>query len=96
MSTTITWHSGIMAPKDPDAEVDFQFDFTDWLNGDTIATIDVDGGGLTVGTNSTDGSVVTFWLSGGTAGTSYTVRVRITTAAGRIDDRSLIVQVAER
>jgi len=38
----------------------------------------------------------TVWLSGGTAGQSYIVTNRITTAAGRTEDRSFTIRVEER
>lgn len=38
----------------------------------------------------------TVWLSGGTAGQIYTVTNRITTAAGRTEDRSFAIRVEER
>jgi hypothetical protein len=48
--------------------------------------------GLTYPANS----VVRLWLSGGTAGERYEVRVSVTTALGREDDRSIDIVVRER
>lgn len=45
---------------------------------------------------STDGTVTTVWLMGGTSGQVYTVTNRITTNQGRTDDRSLTILVEER
>lgn len=42
------------------------------------------------------GSVVTVWLSGGTAETAYTVSCRITTSAGRTDERSFALTIKQR
>jgi hypothetical protein len=36
------------------------------------------------------------WLSGGTVGERYTVTTRITTSAGRTDDRSIEIWVRQR
>jgi hypothetical protein len=36
------------------------------------------------------------WLSGGTAGQSFTVTNRITTTGGRTEDRSFTIRVEER
>ncbi len=42
------------------------------------------------------GHVATVRISGGTAGTDYTIVCRVTTGAGDIDDRSITVAVRER
>lgn len=70
--------------KDPAALLDYQFDWTDWLDqGETISsyTIDADPG-LTVHSDAQDGPVVTVWLSGGTAGRIYNVTCTITSSVG--------------
>lgn len=84
--------------KDPDAVLDYVFDWTPWLaDGETItdhiveATTD-----LTIDAHSAVDGAVTVWLSGGTAGTRYSVGCRITTSAGRTDDRTFTVSVRER
>lgn len=81
--------------KDPDAILDFVFDWapntngregatTDWLeSGETIASVTVTASsGITVVKNSiTDTNTsVTVWLSGGTAGSKETVACKITTS----------------
>lgn len=86
--------------KDPDAVLDYVFDWIteDWLEtGETISTyvitVDI---GLTKDTdNKSDGSV-TVWLSGGTAGTDYTVACKITTSMGRVDERSIKIRCRSR
>lgn len=91
--------------KDPDATVDFAVDWSEWLAGDTITTSVwlVPEGLVPAGlveeaspAASVVGDVATVWLSGGVAGTSYTVTNRVTTAAGRVDDRSFPVAVQHR
>lgn len=85
------------AVKDPNAVTDFQIDWTDWLNGDTISTstwtVET---GITQDSESETTAITTIWLSGGTAGVTYTVTNRIVTAAGRTDDRSIAVRVVDR
>jgi len=95
--------------KDPNAVLDYKQDWatntnqstgTDWLaSGETItaATVTADSG-LTVDSDSiTDTNTsVTFWLSGGTAGTEYNVVVHITTSASREDDRTMVIRCVER
>lgn len=85
--------------KDPDATLDYGFDWaTDgWLGSDTIASATwVVPSGLTKGSETNTTTTATVWLSGGTVATDYTVTCRITTAGGRIDDRSLLIQVRNR
>lgn len=96
--------------KDPDAVLDYRWDWapltngrsgakSDWLQaGETIdaATVTAETG-LTVENSTINaGTAVTAWLSGGVAGNTYTVRCRITTNANRIDDRSVEIMVVER
>ncbi len=95
--------------KDPDAVLDYKFDWkaltngsgaSDWLaSGETIssATVTV-GAGLTKDSDSiTDTSTsVTVWLSGGTVDVSYSVACKIVTSAGRTDERTIQVDVRQR
>ena len=93
--------------KDPDAVLDYVFDWkassngtgdSDWLaSGETISshTVTVETG-LTKDSDSESGGQVTVWLSGGTAGTDYDVSCEIETSAGRTDERTVLVRVRER
>jgi hypothetical protein len=84
--------------KDPDAKLDYGFDWDDWLASvESISTVNWSvPEGLTKVSEQDSGSVAKVWISGGTVGTEYTVRCRLTTSAGRIDDRSFIIEVQER
>jgi hypothetical protein len=83
--------------KDPNAVLDYTIDWTRWLAGDQIATSEwLVPLGLTKTADSKTASSATVWLSGGTAGQSYTVTNRVTTSAGRTEDRSFIAKIEER
>lgn len=83
--------------KDPNAILDYSIDWTRWLAGDQIATSEwIVPSGLTKMADSTTTTSATVWLSGGSAGQSHTVTNRITTAAGRTEDRSFTIRVEER
>ena len=90
--------------KDPDALLDYAWDWSPWLgDGETVTsqTLEVTGpdDSLTVMDSpavSQAGGVVTAWLSGGTAQKRYRVTCHIQTSAGRADDRTMIVYVADR
>jgi hypothetical protein len=84
--------------KDPDAVLDYAMDWTDWLDdSETISshTVTVDDG-LTKDSDSESSGIVTIWLSGGTANTTYNVVVHITTSDSRTDDRTFRVMVVNR
>ena len=84
--------------KDPSAVLDYAFDWTGWLaTGETITdyTITADTG-ITVDSSTEDDGKVTVWLSGGTAGINYKVACKITTSAGRTDERTIWIKVVER
>lgn len=95
--------------KDPDAVLDYVFDWkantngsdtsvADWLaSGETISSYTVTvSAGLTKDSDSQASGKVTVWLSGGTNGSDYTMACKITTSAGRIDERTVKVAVRTR
>lgn len=91
--------------KDPQAILDYTFDWTAWLDDvvDTISAVAVpvitgDDASLvmTTQTNTTKKAVI--WLSGGTVGKTYKVDCKITTASvpPRSDSRSIYIKVKDR
>ena len=98
--------------KDPDAVLDYKFDWaadtngsadldaTDWLaDGETISSHTIIAeAGITVDSSSlTDTNTsVTVWLSGGTAGEHYLVTCRIVTSDSHTDDRTIKFSVKQR
>ena len=86
--------------KDPDATLDYVINWAAWLGevSDTIdsAVWDVPAGLTEAAPSTVTTTTTTVWLSGGTVGESYEVRCRITTAGGRIDDRSILIRCVER
>lgn len=84
--------------KDPDAVLDWIFDWTDWLGEfETItnAQFFVDPG-ITIVSQAHTTKTATTWLSGGTEGNVYKVTCRITSSDGRIDDRSFTLRCTNR
>lgn len=103
--------SKIFPPKDPDAKLDYKFDWaaltngsgnTDWLDtdgGETISTKTVTvEDGITKDSEALGdtNTSVTIWLSGGTDGVDYDVACKIVTSAGRTDERTAKIPVRER
>lgn len=84
--------------KDPDALLDYACDWSAWLqDGESIADSEwLPADGITATTTTISGAVTTVWLSGGDDGSTYRVTNRITTSAGRIDDRTLTIRVRQR
>ena len=89
--------------KDPDAVLDYQFDWSDWLTTDevvssstitispVVATV-----GLSAGTPTVNSGVVKVWLSNGVTGANYTVACEIVTNQSRTDERSILIQCLDR
>jgi hypothetical protein len=90
MQTTFT--------KDPEAVLDYAVDWSSWLQaGETISSYTVTvPTGITLDSDHESAGIVTAWLSGGTAGATYAIEVKITTSLGRTDERTFRIQVAER
>jgi len=84
--------------KDPDAVLDYQIDWSSWLDtGETISasawTVPT---GLTEDSDSNTTTTATVWLSGGTAGVTYSVTNQITTSDSRTEDRTITIRCGER
>lgn len=88
---------GFYIDKDPNANLDYEIDWTRWLDGDAITgSVWTVPAGLNKTSESQTTSKAKVWLSGGTLAATYTVTNRITTASGRVDDQSFRVMMAER
>ncbi|RSO50671.1 hypothetical protein DMH15_00750 [Streptomyces sp. WAC 06725] len=84
--------------KDPDAVLDWRWDWTDWLaDGETItaSTMTVSAG-LVLTRDFYSPTSAAAWLSGGTPGTPYLVANRIVTSVGHTDERSVTIRVTNR
>lgn len=93
---TYQGHPTRVATKDPDAVLDYQIDWSSWLDGDTIATSTWKvPSGIIKDSDTNDDTTATIWLSGGTAGESYEVTNSIVTAGGRENDRTMIIPIRE-
>jgi hypothetical protein len=101
MTTTYTMVGGYpQIDKDPDAALDYGWDWSSWLAAisDTIATYDVttNAPALAIDSTSIVGGVVTAVLSGGLVGTTPSVTCEITTAGGRTDQRTIRLRIRQR
>jgi hypothetical protein len=84
--------------KDPQAVLDYSFDWTAYLTpiADTLESV-----GFTVSSGAVDqsgfaGAVATAWVSGGVIGTVITLTCHIVTTGGRTDERSVYIKIKER
>lgn len=94
--------------KDPDATLDYGFDWnrkqagaadgTGYLAaGETITSSTwIVPTGITQVSASNTTTTTTIWLSGGTVGQPYLITNRIVTSALRVDDRTFRVAIADR
>lgn len=83
--------------KDPDATLDYLWDWTSWLGDDEIAFSNFFADlGIIIGSETNTATTATVWLAGGTPGVTYRVTNRITTVQGREDDRTAAVTVRQR
>ena len=86
--------------KDPQEVLDYTIDWSEWLvAGDTITAVTVtppDGIVTTVPSAPSFTTTTTkIWVSGGTAGASYNIACRVTTAGTRQGERSITIQVKD-
>jgi len=105
-----TDRAGLYAVKDPDANIQYGLDFTDYLNsGDSITSascsiesIAGDSDPLAFPTNQatdvyvTGGVLVNVRVEGGSVGNIYTLKITIVTTQGDTDARSFRIKIAEK
>lgn len=85
--------------KDPDEVLDYELDWSKWLDGDTIQTSLFDlaiPAGLNIDNQAKTATTSTIWLSGGTDGQLALVHCRITTTGGRTRDTTVAINIAAR
>lgn len=85
--------------KDPDALLDYTFDWALYLTpiGDAIASVVwVLSAGLTKVSGAFTATTATVFVSGGVEGDTETVTCRITTSGGRTDDRTISLNIVPR
>lgn len=87
--------------KDPDARLDYSFDWSDWLQaGELIASHAVTVDGVTKDSDTRSGAIVTAWVSGGSAlpGEVASITCLITTDSlpARTDQRTVYLRIRER
>jgi len=86
--------------KDPNAVLDYGFDWSDWLqSGEIISSSSwINPDSITINSNSHLDTSTVIWVSGGTAGKSYRLTNRIVTnnSPARTEDRTLLIEVQER
>jgi hypothetical protein len=89
-----------MEGKHPSEILDYSLDYDDWLVGsETLSTVAVTvASGLTLTPSgkpapAISGTLVTFWVGGGTHGQSYAIEITTTTSGGRtlVADASITV-----
>jgi len=85
--------------KDPDAILDYTWDWTAYLTDiadeieDYLMFAELP---LVVESHSRNGNKITAFISGGVADTTPTVTCRIITENGRTDDRTITMKIVER
>lgn len=83
--------------QDPAETLDHTLDWSDWLaTGDTISestwSISPAGPDITTTPPANTGTTATVWLAGVVFGQLYTLANQVTTAAGRVGERSIIIR----
>lgn len=84
--------------KDPDATLDFIFDWSSWLEStETITNHTITATtGIVVDSSTESAGKVTVWLSGGTYGATYSIACKITTSSNRTDERTMFISIFDR
>lgn len=86
--------------KDPNAVLDYVQNWATWLAevSDTITGTPVwtVGAGLTLDSQSNTTTAATAVISGGMVGSKEPVSCRITTAGGRVDERTFHLKIVQR
>jgi hypothetical protein len=85
--------------KDPQATLDYSFDWGPWLVSDIIETstwIAESGISIVNGSESFTDTITTLYLTGGSNNQKYEVTNRITTEGSRTDERTMLIRVRNK
>jgi hypothetical protein len=84
--------------KDPQAVLDYLFDWSEWLaTGETITShVITTSGTIDVESSTHTSTTVVVWLGGGVADTDVGVLCHITTSQGRQDERTRTITIRNR
>ena len=84
--------------KDPNATLDFVFDWSAWLEDtETITSHEITAAeGIVVDSSTEAAGKITVWLSGGTESHDYRVACKIVTSSGRTDERTMTIVCHDR
>ena len=79
--------------KDPEAYLDYSIDWAEWLEDDVIIGSEWSTkGDLKIERDSYTDTITTVWLTGGPNSSRHDVTNTITTAGGRIDERTIVIK----
>jgi len=85
--------------KDPQALLDYVFDWSLWLDGISDFIVSADASttpsGIIISASANTSTTHTVFLSAGVTGVEYKVRSRITTNGGRRNDHTIIIAVED-
>lgn len=85
------------ADKDPQATLNYGWDWTDWLGSDVIvASTWIVSSGLTLVNQSFTDKTTAVMVSGGASGQSYDLVNHIITAQGLEDERTISLKAIDR
>ena len=93
----IAWRPGLTLPLDDDSNEIYEWDWSDWLDGETLVNPPgiVADPGITAELYYLGATYVDVRVQGGTAGNTYAVTVRATSAvSARVTDRTVRFAVA--
>lgn len=82
--------------RDVDSVLPYVWNWSTWLDGDTISSATVTGTSVTVDSYDNDTTTVTAWVSGGTVDVAGSITCQIVTAAGKTDERTIRLSTRER
>lgn len=87
----------VVYEKDPNAVLDYTEDWTKWLGDDQIfSSVWTLPAGVSNAGTTFSATTATIWLTGGVAGTSYSIYNQITTVGGRTDKRTIKINAIDR
>jgi len=87
--------------KDPEAVLDYEFNWLPWLGTDTItnsswAITPSGSGGILGSSESNTTTTARVFVEGGDVGDEYTLTNTIVTTGSRTDERSIKIRIQER